>query len=69
MAKRAQQYEIREAVRGSFIGALGRVRYDVEAGVRVASATSTPRCSSVLIASGAAARVKAEKPAESEESA
>ena len=32
MAKRAKQYEIREAVSGSFIGAHGRVRYDVEAG-------------------------------------
>ena len=34
MAKRKQQqYQIRQPVRGSFIGALGRVRYEVEAGI------------------------------------
>lgn len=32
MAKRTKQYEIREAVRGSFVGARGRIRYDLEAG-------------------------------------
>lgn len=33
MSKRNKKYEIREAVRGSFAGAQGRVSYDLEAGV------------------------------------
>ena len=68
MAKRVHKYEVAEAVRGSFIGQLGRVRYDVEPGV-VSEADVDPEVLEVLIASGAAARVKAEKPAESEETA
>jgi hypothetical protein len=65
MARRKQHYEIREPVSGSFIGALGRVRYEVEAGV-VAEGDIDPEVLDVLLASGTA--VKAAKPAESEES-
>lgn len=65
MAKRKQRYEIREPARGSFIGALGRVRYEVEAGI-VAEGEIDPEVLDVLLASGLA--VKAAKPAESEES-
>ena len=65
MAKRRQQFKIREPVSGSFIGATGRVRYEVEAGV-VAEGEIDPEVLGVLLATGAA--VKAAKPAESEES-
>jgi hypothetical protein len=64
MAKRRQQYEVREPVSGSFIGAAGRVRYQVEAGI-VDAGEIDPEVLGVLLASGAA--VKAAKPAESEE--
>jgi hypothetical protein len=66
MAKRKQHYEIREHVSGSFIGATGRVRYEVEAGV-VTEGEIDPEVLDVLLATGTA--VKAAKPAESEESA
>ena len=32
MRRRAKQYEITEAVRGSFVGAAGRIHYDVQPG-------------------------------------
>lgn len=64
MAKRRQQYEIREHVGGSFIGATGRVRYEVEAGP-VREGEIDPEVLSVLLSSGLA--VKAARPAESEE--
>lgn len=66
MAKRKQQFEVREHVSGSFIGALGRVRYEVEAGI-VTDGEIDPEVLGVLLATGKA--VKAAKPAESEESA
>lgn len=66
MAKRKQQFEIRERVSGSFIGALGRLRYEVEAGV-VTEGEIDPEVLGVLLATGVA--VKAAKPAESEEPA
>jgi hypothetical protein len=66
MAKRKQQYQIRERVSGSFIGALGRVQYEVEAGI-VAEGEIDPEVLDVLVASGLA--VKAARPAGSEERA
>ena len=81
MSKRAKQYEIREAVRGSFVGAHGRVRYDVEAG-SASERDLGPEVLGLLIATGYAvdpdAQTESESavdagkdraPAESEESA
>jgi hypothetical protein len=64
MGRRTQSYEIRQAARGSFIGALGRVRYDVEPGT-FSEKDLDPEVLGVLLASGVA--VKAARPAESEE--
>ncbi len=61
-----QLYEIREPVRGSFVGARGRVRYEVEAGL-LTEGEIDPEVLFLLLASGLA--VKAAKPAGSEESA
>ena len=67
MARRKQQqYQIKQPVRGSFIGALGRVRYEVEAGI-VDEKGIDAEVLSVLLATGVA--VKAAKPADSEECA
>jgi hypothetical protein len=71
MTKRTQQpteerFEIREHVSGSFIGASGRVRYEVDAGV-ISRDDIDPEVLAVLLASGLA--VKAAKAAESEDSA
>lgn len=66
MAKRSQLYEIREPVSGSFVGAQGRVSYEVEAGI-VTEGEIDPEVLHCLLASGLA--VEAAKPAESEESA
>jgi hypothetical protein len=63
MAKRAQTYEIRQAARGSFIGAFGRVSYDVGPGT-VAEKDIDAEVLAVLLASGVAVKAK---PTESEE--
>jgi hypothetical protein len=68
MAKRTKQFEIREAVRGSFVGARGRVRYDLEAGT-VSEQDVDPEVLARLMATGAAGPAKVSTPAESEESA
>ena len=64
MARRTQTYEIRQAARGSFIGELGRVSYDVEPG-SLSEKDIDPEVLRVLLESGVA--VKAARPAESEE--
>ncbi len=67
MSKRNRQYEVAEAVRGSFGGAHGRVRYEIEAGV-VSETDIDPEVLAVLLATGKAV-AKAGRPAVSEESA
>lgn len=66
MTKRQQKYEIREAVRGSFVGAHGRIDYDLEAGT-VSEKDVDPEVLARLIAAGSVG--KPSKPAESEDSA
>jgi hypothetical protein len=66
MSKRTQQYEIKEAVRGSFVGAHGRIDYDLEAGT-VSENDVDPEVLTRLIAAGHVG--KPSKPVESEESA
>ena len=53
MTKRQQKYEIREAVRGSFVGASGRVDYDLEAGI-VSENDVDPEVLVLLMAAGVA---------------
>jgi len=50
---RAKQYQIKDAVRGSFVGAHGRVSYDIPAG-RVSERDVAPEVLAVLLASGVA---------------
>lgn len=76
MSKQAQKYEIREAVRGSFVGAQGRIDYDLEAGT-VSEKNVDPEVLARLIAAGVAFEpwasaqtdepAPANEPAESEE--
>jgi len=77
MTKRIEKYEIKEAVRGSFVGSRGRVDYDFEAGT-VSEKDVDPEVLAVLLAAGSAVDtsapeadepVLADAPAESEESA
>ena len=53
MTKRQQKYEIKEAVRGSFVGAQGRVDYDLEAGT-VSEKDVDPEVLALLLAAGSA---------------
>ena len=63
---RAKHFQIKEAVRGSFVGARGRVEYDLSAG-RVSERNVDPEVLARLVRSGVA--VPAPKPDASEESA
>jgi hypothetical protein len=60
------KYQIKEWVSGSFVGASGRVRYELEAGI-VSAKDVDPEVLARLIAAGKA--VKASKPAKRKESA
>lgn len=53
MSKRNKKFEIREAVRGSFVGAQGRVDYDLEAGT-VSEKDVDPEVLALLLAAGSA---------------
>lgn len=64
MTKRQQKYEIREAVRGSFAGAQGRVSYDLEAG-SVSEKDVDPEVLALLVAGGHA--VDPSEPAQADE--
>ena len=67
MARRKQQqYLVKEPVRGSFVGAHGRVHYKLEAGI-VNEKDVDAEVLAVLLATGAA--VKAAQPADTKESA
>jgi hypothetical protein len=61
MTKRITKYRIKEWVSGSFVGARGRVRYELEPGI-VSEKDVDPEVLARLIAAGKA--VKASKPAE-----
>lgn len=67
MTRPPKQIEITTAVRGSFVGAHGRVSYELEAGAAFEKDID-PEVLDRLLASGVAAR-RAPKPAQSEESA
>ena len=53
MSKRIKKFEIKEAVRGSFVGAQGRVDYDLEAGT-VSENDVDPEVLARLLAAGSA---------------
>jgi hypothetical protein len=66
MSKSLAKYEIKEWVSGSFVGASGRLRYELEAGI-VSEKDLDPEVLARLIAAGKA--VRASKPTASKESA
>jgi hypothetical protein len=67
MTKPAKKYRITEAVRGSFVGAGGRVRYDVEPGL-ASEKDLDPEVLATLLAAGYAVDPDAPLPSDPGES-